>query len=84
MLWSSRSPFITIVIETGAPVAVVVGVVAGVVAGALDYDAESNAFVLPRLGVSGLVVPEPAPLAAIGLGLAALAGARSRAGRGPR
>jgi hypothetical protein len=55
-----------------------------VVAGALDYDAESNAFVLPRLGIAGLVVPEPAPLASIALGLIALAHARSRAGRGSR
>ena len=54
-----------------------------VVAGALDYDAEANAFVLPRLGIAGLVVPEPAPLAGIALGLIALAAARSRAGRGP-
>jgi hypothetical protein len=55
-----------------------------VVAGALDYDAEANAFVLPRLGIAGLVVPEPMPLAGIFLGLLALAGARSRAPRGPR
>jgi hypothetical protein len=55
-----------------------------VVAGTLDYDAESNAYVLPRLGIAGLVVPEPMPLAGIGLGLLALAGARSRARRGPR
>jgi hypothetical protein len=44
-----------------------------VVAGLLDYDAETNAFVLPRLGIAGLVVPEPAAIAGIGLGLALLA-----------
>jgi hypothetical protein len=55
-----------------------------VVAGALDYDAESNSFVLPRLGIAGLVVPEPMPLVALALGLLALAGARTRAGRAPR
>jgi hypothetical protein len=53
-----------------------------VVAGSLDYDAESNSFVLPRLGLAGLLVPEPGPLAAVGLGLVALAGARVR--RRPR
>jgi len=55
-----------------------------VVAGALAYDAESSSFVLPRLGIAGLLVPEPMPLVAIALGLFALAGARTRAGRGPR
>jgi hypothetical protein len=55
-----------------------------VVAGTLDYDAETNAFVLPRLGIAGLVVPEPAPLVGIAIGLIVLASARSRAGRGPR
>ena len=55
-----------------------------VVAGALDYDAESNAFVLPRLGIAGLLVPEPMPLMGVALGLLALAGARARARRGPR
>jgi hypothetical protein len=44
-----------------------------VVAGLLDYDAERNAFVLPRLGIAGLVVPEPATTVGIGLGLALLA-----------
>jgi hypothetical protein len=43
-----------------------------VVAGPLDYDAETNAYVLPRLGVAGLLVPEPVSALAIGLGLAAL------------
>jgi hypothetical protein len=47
-----------------------------VVAGPLDYDAETNAYVLPRLGVSGLVVPEPAAIAGIALGLALLAAGR--------
>jgi hypothetical protein len=55
-----------------------------VVAGALDYDAESNSFVLPRLGIAGLLVPEPMPLVGVALGLLALAGARARAGRGRR
>jgi hypothetical protein len=50
-----------------------------VVAGLLDYDAETNSYVLPRLGIAGLVVPEPAAIGAIGLGLAMLA-ARRRAG----
>jgi hypothetical protein len=54
-----------------------------VVAGSLDYDAETNAFVLPRLGIAGLVVPEPTPVAGIALGLIGLAGARARARRGP-
>ena len=53
-----------------------------VVAGSLDYDAESNAFVLPRLGIAGVVIPEPAPLAGIALGLLGLVGARARRGRG--
>ena len=53
-----------------------------VVAGSLDYDAETNAFVLPRLGIAGLVVPEPMPLVGIGLGLLALALAPARLGRG--
>ena len=54
-----------------------------VVAGSLDYDAETNAFVLPRLGVAGLVVPEPIPVAGVALGLLGFASARSRARRGP-
>lgn len=49
-----------------------------VVAGAVDYDAETNAYRLPRLGVAGLVVPEPITLSALALGLAALAGGRAR------
>jgi hypothetical protein len=49
-----------------------------VVAGSLDYDAEANAFVLPRLGVAGLVVPEPMPLLGVVLGLVGLAAARVR------
>ncbi|MDD1632972.1 MAG: PEP-CTERM sorting domain-containing protein [Methylococcaceae bacterium] len=53
-----------------------------VVAGSLDYDAESNAFVLPRLGIAGLVVPEPMPVAGIALGLIGFASARARRGRG--
>ena len=53
-----------------------------VVAGSLDYDAETNAFVLPRLGIAGLVVPEPMPLVGIGLGLLGLVGVRARRGRG--
>lgn len=53
-----------------------------VVAGSLDYDAESNAFVLPRLGIAGLVVPEPMPLAGIALGLLGMVGARALRGRG--
>jgi hypothetical protein len=53
-----------------------------VVAGSLDYDAESNAFVLPRLGIAGLVVPEPMPLAGIVLGLLGMVGVRARRGRG--
>ncbi len=53
-----------------------------VVAGWLDYDAESNAFVLPRLGIAGVVVPEPMPLLGIGLGLLALVGVHMRRGRG--
>jgi len=43
-----------------------------VVAGLLDYDAETNAYVLPRLGIAGLVVPEPTSAVAIGLGVAGL------------
>lgn len=43
-----------------------------VVAGLLDYDAETNSFLLPRLGIAGLVVPEPAVIGALGFGLAAL------------
>jgi hypothetical protein len=54
-----------------------------VVAGPLDYDAEANAYVLPRLGVAGLVVPEPAAIAGIGLGLALL-GARRAGSRRSR
>jgi len=53
-----------------------------VVAGSLDYDAESNAFVLPRLGIAGLVVPEPMPLVGIGLGMLVLVGVRAQRGRG--
>ncbi|MBS1106490.1 MAG: hypothetical protein H6Q91_1992 [Deltaproteobacteria bacterium] len=53
-----------------------------VVAGSLDYDAETNAFVLPRLGIAGLVVPEPTPIAGIALGLIGFAGARARRGPG--
>lgn len=53
-----------------------------VVAGSLDYDAESNAFVLPRLGIAGLVVPEPMPVVGIVLGLLGLIGVRARRGRG--
>jgi hypothetical protein len=49
-----------------------------VVAGAVDYDAETNAYLLPRLGVAGLVVPEPITLSALALGLAALAAGRAR------
>jgi len=49
-----------------------------VVAGAIDYDAETNSYLLPRLGIAGLVVPEPITLSAIALGLAALAGGRAR------
>ncbi len=52
-----------------------------VVAGSLDYDAETNAYVLPRLGIAGLVVPEPMPLVGIALGLLGLVGARARRGR---
>lgn len=57
-----------------------------VVAGLLDYDAETNAYVLPRLGIAGLAVPEPTALTGIALGLAALAAARapSRRSRSPR
>jgi hypothetical protein len=47
-----------------------------VVAGPLDYDAETNAYELPRLGIAGLLVPEPATLATIALGLAGLAASR--------
>lgn len=49
-----------------------------VVAGAVDYDPETNAYLLPRLGLAGLVVPEPVTLSAIALGLAALAAGRAR------
>lgn len=49
-----------------------------VVAGAVDYDAETNSYLLPRLGIAGLVVPEPVTLSALALGLAVLAGARAR------
>jgi hypothetical protein len=53
-----------------------------VVAGLLDYDPETNSYVLPRLGVAGLSVPEPTALVGIALGLGALAGARrSRSSR---
>lgn len=57
-----------------------------VVAGLLDYDAETNSYVLPRLGIAGLAVPEPTTLTGIALGLAALAGGRlsSRRSRSPR
>lgn len=51
-----------------------------VVGGRLDYDAARNSFVLPQLGLSGLLVPEPGTAAALGLGLAAL-GARRGARR---
>jgi hypothetical protein len=44
-----------------------------VVAGPLDYDAETNSFTLPRLGIAGLVVPEPVAAGTLGLGLAVLA-----------
>jgi len=54
-----------------------------VVAGSLDYDAATNAFILPRLGIAGLVVPEPGVAAALGLGLAGLAAWR-RGARRPR
>lgn len=52
-----------------------------VVAGSLDYDAETNSYVLPRLGIAGLVVPEPATVGAIGIGLAMLAARRAGARR---
>jgi hypothetical protein len=44
-----------------------------VVGGKLDFDAGQGAFLLPRFGLSALVVPEPAPLAGLALGLAAIA-----------
>lgn len=44
-----------------------------VVAGLVDYDAETNSFLLPRLGIAGVVVPEPAAIGAIAIGLAGLA-----------
>jgi hypothetical protein len=49
-----------------------------IVAGAVDYDPETNSYRLPRLGLAGLVVPEPITLSALALGLAALAGERAR------
>lgn len=49
-----------------------------VVAGAVDYDAETNEYRLPRLGLAGLAVPEPVTLTAVALGLVALAGVRAR------
>lgn len=48
-----------------------------VVAGRLDYDAQANAFILPRLGIAAFVVPEPAAIGGIGLGLVLLALGRS-------
>jgi hypothetical protein len=49
-----------------------------VVAGTLGYDAEANAYRLPRLGIAGLMVPEPITASALALGLGALAAARRR------
>lgn len=52
-----------------------------VVGGTLDYDAGRNQFLLPRFGLSGLVVPEPASGIALALGLIGLAiGARRSGG----
>jgi hypothetical protein len=54
-----------------------------VVGGTLDYDAGRNQLLLPRFGLSGLVVPEPAPGTALALGLIGLA-IRSRGSRDGR
>ena len=52
-----------------------------IVAGPLAYDAETNAYDLPRLGIAGLLVPEPATLGSIALGIAGLAAVRRRSRR---
>ena len=44
-----------------------------VVGGTLDFDSGQGALVLPRFGLQCLVVPEPAPIAGLALGLAATA-----------
>jgi len=44
-----------------------------VVGGRLDLDAAHDALLLPRFGLYGLMIPEPAPIAGLALGLAAIA-----------